>query len=216
LPDPATRLPRRTDKKPDWADVTARFYANSFDAGNRAALLDSAEAWASMDPDEQSFHAAHLAFRQVQALGDIHDTLKGIERGLGALDPKAIAALKHLPGVKRALVVIARGQREMLEVFEANAPGNSVSGDDGDDDDGDDAGDDDDDDGVGRDDDDGDGAGRDDDDSDGDFDDDSELADAVDADEVEEEDHGTGDAPIVPEVIPAGARRAAPSDRGGA
>ncbi len=195
----ASRLPRRTDKKPEWADVVGRFYANSFDATDRAALLDSAEAWASMDPDEQSFHNAHLAFRQVQALGDIHDTLKGIERGLATLDPKALAALKHLPGVKRALVVIARGQQEMLEVLEANGSPRGVSGDDDDDGDSDDV-----------DDDDADGEDSDDDDDD----EDSELADAVDADEIEEEDHGNGDAPIVPEVIPAGARRPVPTEGG--
>ena len=200
MSETASRLPRRTDKKPEWADVIGRFYANSFDATTRAALLDSAEAWASMDPDEQSFHAAHLAFRQVQALGDIHDTLKGIERGLATLDPKALAALKHLPGVKRALVVIARGQQEMLEVLEANGAGTGISGEDDDDGDGDkDDADDDDADGE---------------DSDGDDDDDSELADAVDADEIEEEDHGNGDAPIVPEVIPAGARRPVPTEGG--
>ncbi len=198
MSETASRLPRRTDKKPEWADVIGRFYANSFDAPTRAALLDSAEAWASMDPDEQSFHAAHLAFRQVQALGDIHDTLKGIERGLATLDPKALAALKHLPGVKRALVVIARGQQEMLEVLEANGSPGGASGEDDDDGDNDDA-----------DDDDADGE-----DSDGDDDDDSELADAVDADEIEEEDHGNGDAPIVPEVIPAGARRPVPTEGG--
>ena len=50
-----------------------------------------------MDPEEQSFHTAHLAFRQVQALADIHSTLQGIERGLAGLDPKVLGALKHLP-----------------------------------------------------------------------------------------------------------------------
>lgn len=187
MPETAPRLPRvRTDKKPDWADVIDRFYANSFDAANRAALLDSAEAWASMDPDEQSFHTAHLAFRQVQALADIHTTLQGIARGLAGLDPKVLGALKHLPGVRKALVVIARGQQEMLDVLESGAVPGGVAGD------------------------------RDDDEPDDDDDDDSDLADAVDADEVEEEDHGGGDVEsVVPEVLPAGARRPA-ADEGGA
>ena len=49
-------------------------------------------------------------------------------------------------------------------------------------------------------------------DSDGTDDEDSELADAV---EIEEEDHGNGDGePIIREVIPAGARRPAPSEGG--
>jgi hypothetical protein len=205
----ASRLPRRTDKKPEWADVVPRFYTNSFDATNRAALLDSMDAWASMDRDEQSFHTAHLAFRQVQALADVHLTLERIERGLARLDPKALAALKHLPGVKRALVVIARGQQEMLAVLESNAP-NGVSGDDDEDDDDRDSDDDDDDRDSDDDEDGGDSAG----DEDADDDDDSDLADAVDADEIEEEDHGNGDAPIVPELIPAGARRPAATEGG--
>ena len=116
---------------------------------------------------------------QVQALADIHATLKGIERGLAGLDPKALASLKHLPGVKKALVVIARGQQEMLDLLESGAAGGGAG------EDRDEPGDDDDVD-----------------------DEDSDLADAVDADEVEEEDHGNGDAEVVvPEVLPAGARR---------
>ena len=201
MSETASRLPRRTDKKPEWADVVPRFYTNSFDATNRAALLDSMDAWASMDRDEQSFHTAHLAFRQVQALADVHLTLEGIERGLARLDPKALAALKHLPGVKRALVVIARGQQDVLAVLESNAP-NGVSGDDDEDDDDRDS------------DDDEDGGDSDGDDDADDDDDDSDLADAVDADGIEEEDHGNGDAPIVPEVIPAGARRPAATEGG--
>ena len=178
----ATRLPRiRTDKKPEWADVIDKFYADSFDAGTKEALLESAEAFAEMEPEEQAFHQAHLTFRQVQALADIHATLKSIERGLGALDPKAVAALKHLPGVRKALVVIAKGQEEMLELLESGAAGGRSGGDDEDEDDGD--GDDDED------------AG-------------SELADAVDLDGVEEEDHGNGAvAALIPEVLPAGATR---------
>ncbi|MFN7132385.1 MAG: hypothetical protein ACK4N5_09885, partial [Myxococcales bacterium] len=138
--------------------------------------------FADMAPEEQAFHQAHLAFRQVQALADIHTTLKGIERGLAGLDPKVLGALKHLPGVKKALVVIARGQQEMLDLLEFGAAGGGVAGEDRDDPD--DEGEDD--------------EGGDDDDED------SEFADAVDADEIEEEDHGGGDAEVVvPEVLPA-------------
>lgn len=183
MPENAPRLPRiRPDKNPEWAEIIDQFYADSFDARTRGALLESAEAFSDMAPEEQAFHQAHLAFRQVQALADIHATLKGIERGLASVDPKALAMLRHLPGVKKALVVIARGQREMVELLESGAAAGGVSGEDRDDDD-------------------------DDDNDDGD-DDDSELADAVDADEIEEEDHGNGDAEVVaPEVLPAGSRR---------
>jgi hypothetical protein len=137
----ATRLPRiRTEKKPEWADVIDKFYADSFDAGTKDALLESAEAFAEVEPEEQAFHQAHLTFRQLQALADIHATLKNIERGLGALDPKAVAALKHLPGVRKALVVIAKGQEEMLDLLESGAAGGGSGGDedDGDGDDGED------------------------------------------------------------------------------
>ncbi len=189
MPENATRLPRiRPDKKPEWAEIIDKFYADSFDARTKDALLESAEAFSDMEPEEQAFHQAHLAFRQVQALADIHATLKGIERGLATLDPKALAALRHLPGVKKALVVIARGQQEMLDVLGAGAAPGGVAGED-------------------RDDEDDDGPERDDDGPDED-DDDSELADAVDADEIEEEDHGHGEVEaVVPEVLPAGARR---------
>jgi hypothetical protein len=114
----------------------------------------------------------------VQALADIHATLQGIERGLAAMDPKALAALKHLPGVRKALVVIARGQQEMLDLMESGPAAGGVAGD------------------------------EDDDDTDGD--EPSELADAADYDDdAEEEDHGHGDEPevVVPEVLPASARR---------
>lgn len=200
MPETATRLPRiRPDKKPEWADVIDKFYADSFDARTKDALLESAEAFADMAPEEQAFHQAHLTFRQVQALADIHATLKGIERGLAGLDPKALGALRHLPGVKKALVVIARGQQEMLDLLESGAASGGVAGEDRDEDD--DADDDDNDDGGEEEDD----------------DEDSELADAVDADEVEEEDHGNGDSvTVVPEVLPAGARRPAAEEGGDA
>lgn len=175
----ATRLPRiRPEKRPEWADVVDRFYTDSFDAGSKEALLESAEAFADLEPEEQAFHQAHLTFRQLQALADIHATLKGIQTALEALDPKALAALKHLPGVRKALVHIAKGQEEMLDLLDS-APGR-VAGDDGDDDDGEDV--------------------------DGDA---SELEDAVDAEEVEEEDHGHGDSEaLVPEILPPGTRPA--------
>lgn len=184
MPETTPRLPRvRTSTPPAWAALTDRFYANSFDARSPAALLESAEAFAELSPDEQAFHSAHLAFRQVQALADIHTTLKGIETGLARLDPKAIAALQHLPGVRKALVVIARGQQEMLEMLESQG-GGSVRGEAADNDDADD------DDDAGDEDDDSDGA--------------SDLADAMDADE---EDHGQGDTEVlVPEVIERGSR----------
>lgn len=186
MPETVTRLPSpRAPRLPEWRGVIERFYANSFDASSRGALVESVEAWASMDPDEQSFHAAHLAFRQAQALGDIHEALKGIESGLADLDPKALRALRHLPAVKKALVVIARGQHEMLDLLAEANPG-AVAGADAD-----------------PDDDDHDDAEEYDDSDDGD----SELAGAADADELDDHGHGDDVESVEPdEIIPRGGR----------
>lgn len=205
---PESRTPRATvPPKPAWASTVDRFYANSFDATNRAALHDSTEAWASMDPEEQSFHAAHLAFRQVQALADIHGTLQGIERSLSRFDPKAIASLRYLPAVKRALDVIGEGQQEMLEVLEAGAAGNMAGDpDDADEPDDDDSGDDSDDDGADL---------PVDDDSEGSDDEESLLSQAIDLNDSGDDDGDTGPA-LVPEVLPAGSRRNSAASRSAA
>ena len=176
MPETATRLPRaRTLTTPEWAQVLRTFYAKSFDTASEDSFVESVEAFCALSPDEQAFHQAHLAYRQVQALDDIYGCLRRIEAGLPALDSKALGALRHLPGIRKALVVIAKGQEEMLDLLESGAgPGSdaAVKGD-------------------------------------GDDDEDSELADAVDAEIVEEEDHGNGDGvALIPEVLPAGARRA--------
>ena len=175
MPETATRLPRaRTlsapDRSPAWAHVLRTFYAQSFDTTSEDSFVDSVEAFCALSPDEQAFHQAHLAYRQVQALDDVYGCLRRIEAGLPALDAKALGDLRHLPGIRKALVVIAKGQEEMLDLMESGPNGGDrVNGDEHPDDD----------------------------------DEDSELADAVDADEVvEEEDHGTGDA-LIPEVLPA-------------
>ena len=178
MPETATRLPRaRTLTAPEWAQVLRTFYAKSFDTASEDSFVESVEAFCALSPDEQAFHQAHLAYRQVQALDDIYGCLRRIEAGLPALDSKALGALRHLPGIRKALVVIAKGQEEMLDLLESGAAGgggDAVRGDD-----------------------------------DPEDDEDSELADAVDADEiVEEEDHGTGDSDaLVPEVLPASASR---------
>jgi hypothetical protein len=178
MPETATRLPRaRTlptpDRSPAWAQVLRTFYAQSFDTTSEDSFVDSVEAFCALSPDEQAFHQAHLAYRQVQALDDIYGCLRRIESALPALDPKALSALRHLPGIRKALVVIAKGQEEMLDLLEsgAGAGGDRTQGNEQPDDDDDD-------------------------------DEDSELADAVSADVIEEEDHGTGDA-LIPEVLPA-------------
>ena len=178
MPETTTpRLPQsRTRKGPEWLDALA-FYKRSFDAASADALADGAEAFAEMSPDDQAFHAAHLQYRQVQALGDVFAVLRRMDARLAALNDGVGGAAKNLPIMRKALVRIARGQQALLGGLEA-----AVNGD--------------------RDDDDG-GEEHDDDDEDLDAEGDDEEEDA---DEIEEEDHGNGDEPevVVPDaVLPA-------------
>ncbi len=185
MPETATRLPRaRTTKNPAWLDALD-VYKRSFDATSAETLTEGAEAFAEMSPDDQAFHQAHLAFRQVQALGDIHAVLRRIDARLAGLGPEALAGLKDLPTMKKALVRIARGQNELLRIVAQGGLAEAVNGDNDDEDDDDDS----------------------DDDEDG-----NDLEGEEEAEEIEEEDHGNGDAveTVVPEVIPAGARRPTP------
>ncbi len=167
MSETATRLPRaRTLTTPEWAQVLRTFYAKSFDTATEESFVESVEAFCALSPDEQAFHQSHLAYRQVQALDDIYGCLRRIESALPALDPKALGALSHLPGIRKALVVIAKGQEEMLELLESGAGaagGGSVRGDEDDEDE---------------------------------DEDDTDLADAADPTEIEEEDHGNGAALI--------------------
>lgn len=134
MPETAVRLPRaRTHTSPEWAQVLRTYYAKSFDTASEDSFVDSVEAFCSLSPDEQAFHQAHLAFRQVQALGDIYGCLRRIEAGLPALDTGALGALRHLPGIRKALVVIAKGQEELLDVLESGGGAGGSAGDESDD-----------------------------------------------------------------------------------
>lgn len=181
MSETATRLPRaRTTRNPAWLEAL-EVYKRSFDATSAETLIDGAEAFAEMSPDDQAFHQAHLTFRQVQGLGDIHAVLRRIDARLAGLGPEALAGIKELPTMKKALVSIARGQNEMLRIVAQGGLADAVNGGNDDDDD-DDGGEDDDDDG-----------------DDNDAEEDAEV--------VEDEDHGNGDTEaVVPEVLPAGAR----------
>ena len=145
MKEPTPRLPRPAPRSaaptlPAWASVADRYYADSFDASSPDALADAAGDFAALSPDEQLFHSAHIGFRQVQGLADVHAALLRIEKGLTRLDPNAIAALQHLPSIRKALVVLARGQQEMLDVLDAQS-GASLRGDEDSDDDDEDDGD---------------------------------------------------------------------------
>lgn len=184
-----TATPNRADA-PIWSRATTLLAKEAFDVRSRDDFVSALEAFAELAPGERAFHHAHLVFRQVQAMEDIHRVLVRIDQKLGVLDDNALAGLKQLPAIRKALVSIAHGQEDLLEVIE-NGAGTKVGGDDEADDDDDEH-------------------APDGDDTDGEDDDEaSELEDAVDAEIVEEEDHGNGDGDaIVPEVLPAGARRA--------
>lgn len=185
-PTPST--PSRAESGPVWARATAAFCKGSFDVRSREDFVDALEAFAELAPGEQAFHHAHLVFRQVQALEDLHRVLSRIDARLAGLDPDSLAGLKHLPAIRKALVTIAKGQDELLDLLASGPGSGAVAGEEEDEDLGDDVQDDDE-------------------PSDGDEDVDSDLADAMDDEEVEEEDHGNGDAPaLIPEVLPAGAR----------
>jgi len=135
MSETATRLPRaRTLTTPEWAQVLRTFYAKSFDTASEDSFVESVEAFCALSPDEQAFHQSHLAYRQVQALDDIYGCLRRIESALPALDPKALGALRHLPGIRKALVVIAKGQEEMLELLESGAGGGGAARDEDDED----------------------------------------------------------------------------------
>lgn len=180
----APRLPRASaQKNPDWLDAI-KPYKHGFEAGSADALTKGADEWTELTPDEQAFHQAHLTYRQVQALGAVFGVLRRIELRLAALQPDALA--DNVETIKKAAVIVARGQSKLVKVLAEGGLAGAVRGDDNVD-------------------------GDDHDDEDGDDDEMDDDEDAVDADFVEEEDHGNGDSvAIVPEVLPAGARRPTP------
>ena len=184
----ATRLPRaNVQKNPEWLDAI-RPYKHGFEAGSADTLSRGADEWTELSPDEQAFHQAHLTYRQVQALGAVFGVLRRIELRLALLEPDALAG--NVETIKKAAVVVARGQSKLAKALAEGGLTGAMRGDD-DDDDADDDG----------------GEEEVDADDDGDVEDD----DAVDAEFVEEEDHGNGDVEVVvPEVLPTGARRPTP------
>jgi hypothetical protein len=141
MASPAARLPRSRPATPEWSRVLDTFYADSFDARSRESLVEAMEAFGELPAEDQTFHQAHLAYRNAQALGDVHAALLRIEGLLRAAAPADLAMLRHLPGIRKALVVLAKGQEEMLELMDAGsagARGDEEAGDESDEDEGDD------------------------------------------------------------------------------
>jgi hypothetical protein len=122
MASPAARLPRSRPATPEWSRVLDTFYADSFDARTRESLVEAMEAFGELPAEDQAFHQAHLAYRNAQALGDVHATLLRIEGLLRGAAPADLAMLRHLPGIRKALVVLAKGQEEMLELMDAGGP----------------------------------------------------------------------------------------------
>ncbi len=123
MASPAARLPRSRPATPEWSRVLDTFYADSFDARSRESLVEAMEAFGELPAEDQAFHLAHLAYRNAQALGDVHATLLRIEGLLRGAAPTDLAMLRHLPGIRKALVVLAKGQEEMLELMDAGGTG---------------------------------------------------------------------------------------------
>jgi len=119
----ATRLPSSSEARPVWARALDTFYGPSFDVRSRKELAESMADFLELPPGEQAFHQAHLAFRQNQALADVHASLRRIEGLLGGLDFSTLAALKHLAPMRRALDDIADAQSEVLDALEEQAGG---------------------------------------------------------------------------------------------
>ncbi len=114
----ATRLPSASEARPLWARALDTFYGPSFDVRSRKELAESMADFVELPPGEQAFHQAHLTFRQVQGLADVHASLRRIEALLGGLDFSGLAALKHLAPMRRALDDIAEAQSEVLDALE--------------------------------------------------------------------------------------------------
>jgi hypothetical protein len=123
MASPAARLPRSRPATPEWSRVLDTFYADSFDARSREGLVEAMEAFGELPAEDQAFHQAHLAYRNAQALGDVHAALLRIEGLLRGVAPADLAMLRHLPGIRKALVVLAKGQEEMLEFMDAGSAG---------------------------------------------------------------------------------------------
>ncbi len=135
MPESATALPRaRVRNNPVWLDAI-EVYKQGFDASSPDTLAIGAESFAELTPDDQAFHQAHLAYRQVQALGDVYLVLRRIDAHLAGLDADSLAGLKVLPVCKKALVSIARGQNQLLRMVADGGLSAAVKGDDDDDDD---------------------------------------------------------------------------------
>ena len=114
----ATRLPSSSEARPLWARALDTFYGPSFDVRSRKELAESMADFLELPPGEQAFHQAHLAFRETQGHADVHQSLRRIEALLGGLGFSALAALKHLAPIRRALGDIADAQSEVLEALD--------------------------------------------------------------------------------------------------
>ncbi len=123
MASPAACLPRSRPATPKWSRILDTFYADSFDARSRESLVEAMEDFGEFLQEDQAFHQAHLAYRNAQALGDVHATLLRSEGLLRGAAPADLAMLRHLPGIRKALVVLAKEQEEMLELMDAGNAG---------------------------------------------------------------------------------------------
>ena len=127
----ATRLPSSSEARPVWARALDTFYGPSFDVRSRKSpvwrtgrvdgrLPGAAPRRAGVPPGAPRLPAD-------PGLADVHAS-RGppwgrIEGLLGGLDFSALAALKHLAPMRRALEDIADAQSEVLDAREDQGDG---------------------------------------------------------------------------------------------
>jgi hypothetical protein len=98
--------------------MTRTFYAQSFDVRTKQQLVEAMQDFAELSPAEQAFHQAHLVFRQLQGLEDLHARLGRVEALLTGLSGSALAGLKGLQQLRATLASMAEGQEELFDLME--------------------------------------------------------------------------------------------------
>ena len=104
---PAKPTPQ-ADKGPLWARAARLFYASSFDVRSKKAMSEAMADFVEMEDGEQRFHLAHLLFRQIQAMEDVHSTLLRVEKRMALSEKDRVAAMKHLGRIRDAVEDLAQ------------------------------------------------------------------------------------------------------------
>ena len=106
---PAKPTPQ-SDKGPLWARAARLFYASSYDVRSKKAMSEAMAEFMEMEDGEQRFHVAHLLFRQIQAMEDVHSTLLRIEKRMALSEKDRVTAMKSLGRIRDAVEDLAEGE----------------------------------------------------------------------------------------------------------